>query len=232
MERREVTVWPFVGREKETRYLRAELDAGRSVVLTGPWGIGRTALARHVAGEMAQECLFAFVDFGRGPAEVWRALFAALFPEARARSPKGRRSAQWLRYRVSTWQPEDPRRRVLVLDDIARITARGLDTFRRLRERHQVLAIVEAFVPDPEIEALCTALRARRPLQLGHLDSRATRAFFEEYSRRHGFVWGPGEVRGLARAVAGFPLGMREAAAAEVRRRAGGVGGPRRETQG
>jgi hypothetical protein len=215
-----VRPWPFVGREKEAAYVRAELEAGRSVVLAGIYGIGRTALAGHVAEQMAHDWRFVTVDFARGPAGVWRTLFAAIFPKAQARLPRGPRSARLLRHRVSTGRPEDPRRHVLVLDNVARLTVKGLDTLRRLRERFQVLAIVEGFVPEPAQQALSSALWARRPLRLGPLSRRATRAFLEECSRRRGLGWGPGEVRGLARAVAGFPLGMREAVVAELRRRA------------
>jgi hypothetical protein len=208
-----------VGREREAAYVRAELEAGRSVVLTGIYGIGRTALARHVAEQMARDWLFVTADLSRPPAEVWRTLFAAIFPRERARPARKPRSAQWVRHRVSTRKPKDPRRHVVVLDDLARLTARKLDALRRLRERFEVVAIVEVFLPPPEQEAVCAALHARRPLRLGPLTGRATRAFLEECSRRHGFAWGPGEVRGLARAVAGFPLGMQEAVAAELRRR-------------
>jgi AAA ATPase domain len=229
-----VRTWPFVGREKEARYIRTELEAGRSVVLTGVWGIGRTALAQHVAEEMAREWHFAFVDFERGLAEVWRGLFGALFPSARARLRGASKPVQWLRYRVSNLRLEDERRHAVVLDDVVRLTARRLDAVRRLRERFPVVAIVEGFVPEADQAALCAALHARRRLRLGYLSLRATRAFFDECSRHHGFAWGPGEVRGLARAVAGFPLGMREAVTAELRRResSGSGGDHRREAQG
>lgn len=221
-----VRSWPFVGREKEAAHVRAELEAGRSVVLTGIHGIGRTALVRHVAEQMARDSLFVTADFARAPAEVWRTLLAAIFPKAAARLPRGPRPAQWVRHRVSTWKPEDPRRHVVVLDNVARLTPRGRETLRRLRERFQVLAIAEAFLPERHQDAVCSALHSRRPLRIGPLSGRATLAFLEECSRRHGFAWGPAEVRGLARAVAGFPLGMREAVTAELRRRAraGGAG--------
>lgn len=210
---------PFVGRGKETAWIRAELEAGRSVVLIGICGIGRTALARHVAEEMGREWLFVFADFGRPPGQLWRDLFAAVFPKAQQRLRTQGRTAKWMRYRVSSRRLEDPRRHVLVLDNVARLTAPRLDSLRRLRERFQVVAIAEAFLPEPARAAMCAALWARRPLQLGHVSAAATVAFFEECSRRHGFGWSEGEVQGLARAANGFPLGMREAVAAELRRR-------------
>ena len=200
-------------------WVRAELEAGRSVVLTGIWGIGRTALARRLAEEMAQEWLFVFVDFEGAPGQVWRDLFSAIFPRAQERLRTEGRSAKWMRYRVSSRRLEDRRRHVVVLDNVARLTAPRLDAIRRLRERFLVVAIAEAFLPEEASGALCAALWARRPLRLGHLSEAATVAFFEECSRRLGLGLGAGEVLGLARAVNGFPLGMREAVAAELRRR-------------
>jgi hypothetical protein len=189
------------------------------VVLTGIWGIGRTALARRVAEEMAREWLFVFVDCERPPGQVWRDLFSAVFPSEQERLRAEGRSAMWMRCRVSSRRLEDPRRHVVVLDNMARLTAPRLDAIRRLRERFQVVAITEAFLAEEASVALCAALWARRPLQLGHLGEAATVAFLEECSRRHGFGWGEDAVLGLARAVNGFPLGMREAVAAELRLR-------------
>lgn len=210
---------PFVGRRRETAWVRAELEAGRSVVLTGIWGIGRTALANRVAEEMARDWLFVLVDFERPSGQVWRDLFSAIFPRAQERLRTEGRSAKWMRYRIFNRRLEDRRRHVVVLDNLARLTAPRLDAIRRLRERFQVVAIAEAFLPEEASAALCAALWARRPLRLGHLGEAATVAFFEECSRHHGFGWGGSEVKGLARAVKGFPLGMREAVAAELRLR-------------
>jgi hypothetical protein len=222
-----VSSWPFVGRERESAYVRVELEAGRSVVLTGICGIGRTSLAKHVAREMARDWFFVFADFDRAPGGVWRDLFARIFPGAQADLGNQARSVKWTRFRVSNRRLEDPRRHALVLDNVARLSAPRLDCVRRLRERFQVVAIAEDFLPKQESAALCAALWARRALRLGHLSLAPTLAFFEECSRRHGFGWGPGEVRGLARAAGGFPLGMREAVAAELRRRETLEGGGR-----
>ena len=210
--------WPFVGRQKEAAYIRNELDAGRSVLLTGIYGIGRTALARYVSREMARDWFFVFADFARDPGRIWRDVFAVVFPKAQARLRSEPRSVSWTRFRVCHQALEDPRRHVVVLDNVARLSAPRLDLVRRLRERFQVLAIAEDFLPEAARAALCGALRARPPLRLDHLSGAATVAFFEECSRRHGLGCGPGELRGLARATGGFPLGMSEAMTAELRR--------------
>ena len=217
--------WPFVGREREIARIRAELEAGRSVVLTGIWGIGRTSLARHVANEMAKDWIFVFADFERGPGDVWRDLFAAVFPKAQVRLRNQVRSVKWMRFRVSNQRLENSRRHAVVLDNVARLSAPRLDVLRRLRERYQVVAIAEDFLPEPAKAALCTVLWARPPFRLGPLRRATTSTFFEECSRRHGLGWGPGEVRGLAQATRGFPLGMTEAVASEIRRRRNLQGG-------
>jgi DNA transposition AAA+ family ATPase len=111
-----VRPYPFVGRRRETARVRAELEAGRSVVLTGIWGIGRTALAKRAAEEMAREWLFVFVDFERAPGQVWRDLFGAIFPRAQERLRTEGRSAKWMRCRISNRRLEDRRRHVVVLD--------------------------------------------------------------------------------------------------------------------
>jgi len=210
---------PFVGRARECARLRSEFVAGRSVVLTGIHGIGRTALARHLADELARDFRFAFCDLETGPGGVWRELFAALHPRAHARLRHEPRSVPWTRHRVLNKAPEDPRRHVVVVDNVARLSARGLDLMRRLRERFLVLAIAEAFLPEQPMSELCLALWTRGPMRLGYLSRAATACFLEECVRRHGFAWGRAEVQGLARALAGFPLGMREVVAAELRRR-------------
>ena len=119
---------------------------------------------------------------------------------------------------MSNGQPEDPRRHVVVLDNVARLSPQGLDVIRRLRQKYQVVAIAEDFLPEATNGALRRALLVRAPLRLGHLSRAATVRFFEECSCRHGFGWGRGEIRGLAGATSGFPLAMRQAVAGELRR--------------
>jgi MoxR-like ATPase len=69
----------FVGRRREAARIRAALEADRNVVLTGPFGIGRTALARHAARTMAERFRFVFLDGDRSPARLCRELVEGLF---------------------------------------------------------------------------------------------------------------------------------------------------------
>jgi len=225
---------PFVGRQRELGYLRRELLAGRSIVLTGPFGIGRTSLLRHAADEMGREWTFVFADLEKSPGEAWRELFAALFPRVweRQRRRGEVKSVQWTRYRVLHRRSESRRPHVVVLDNVARLSAPRLDFVRRLREAFQVVAIVEDFLPEDAKAVLCAALWARPPLRLPHLSQAVTEAYFEECSLRHGFGWGRGEIEGLAQAVGGFPLGMREAVESQLRRRKARASGGARLARG
>ena len=152
---------PFVGRRRETAYLRAEIAAGRSIVITGAFGVGRTALVVESARQLALEWSFLFSGFDVG-------------------------SAGELGDKLSRRRREDPRRQALVLDDVAKVTPQRVEAARRLRERYRVIAIVEAFVPEAQQAALASALWARPPLQLGCLDRAATLKYFEACSRRLG----------------------------------------------
>ena len=70
----------FVGRGQEAERIRGELLAGRNVVLTGRFGIGRTALLRHLAREMKAEWRFIFLDGSLTAARLCEQLHLALFP--------------------------------------------------------------------------------------------------------------------------------------------------------
>jgi len=51
----------FVGREKEVRKLTKALEGGRHVIVTGPYGIGRTRMIRQIAETGRRERRFVFV---------------------------------------------------------------------------------------------------------------------------------------------------------------------------
>jgi hypothetical protein len=70
----------------------------------------------------------------------------------------------------------DRRRHVVVLGNVARLSPPRLDVARRLRERFQVVAIVEDFLPEAAKAALATALWAWPPFRIGRLSEAATRS--------------------------------------------------------
>ena len=74
----------FVGREKEVRKLTKALEGGRHVIVTGPYGIGRTRMIRQIAETGRRERRFVFVDFSKTPGEVCEKLWP---PSGRKRLP-------------------------------------------------------------------------------------------------------------------------------------------------
>ena len=210
----------FVGRRRELAGLRAELVAGRNAIVTGPCGIGRTALVRHLARSMAREWRFVFVDGSRGGGQICRELFSALFTRGET-SEGGRLPYQSVRYRIVTVPPQDPRRHVLVLDDMARVSTPKLDLVRWLVRagRFRLLAVVEAFMPAADLARLRAAMLARSPLRLGPLRLREAEMFFEQSAAAHGLSWSSEWIHALAEISGGFPRGMRELLAREFDRR-------------
>jgi hypothetical protein len=210
---------PFVGRRRESNILSAELQAGCNVIVTGPYGIGRTALVKDLARTMAEEWRFVWLDGGRTPGELCRDLVGALFAHANASGVSTLRYKQ-ARSWVASRPPADPRGHVIVLDDLAGVSAAKLDLIRRLVRvgRFRLVAVAEAFIPAMEMAQLRSALVAREPIRLGPLRLRDAERFFEEYRATLGLQWSKTDIHGLAVAAHGFPLGMRELVARELRR--------------
>jgi hypothetical protein len=209
----------FVGRQEESARIRQELEAGRNLVLTGPFGIGRTALLRHVAWELRDALTFTFLSGGGTAGKMCQELFLALFPQERAALRAGAVRPAAQRRAIAGAALRGPRARVVVLDDIAKATRQRIDFARWLRglDRLRVVAVTERFLPEEALLRLRTALAPAPLLVLDHLDAAKARAFFQAWSEQHHLGWGPEQVRGLVQATRGYPLGMRETVGAAGR---------------
>jgi len=193
----------FVGRTRESTRIRRELEAGHNLVMTGPYGIGRTALVRHVARALMPERTFVHLDGSLPPAQLLRRL--RLTPLATA-LPRGAKRG-----------PAPARREaiapVLVLDDIGSLTRQRIGFFHELRMTcaFPIIAIVERFLPSDDLARLRTALYPAPLLTLCPLTMSVAETFFVAWARRRHLAWTAGHVRGLALASHGYPLGMWEA---------------------
>jgi len=202
----------FVGREKETKQIQRALERGENVILGGKYGIGRTRLAKHVAEITGDRWDFIFLDFSQTPAKVCQILMAALWPEEKA---KGRRKTfpyKSSRFRITNAAFRDPRPPVLVLDNIAKLSAPKLDLIRYLISGGQFrfVAIVEAFVPENDLFRLRVWLRPALRIELPHLRVQNAREFFQYAAMKHHLNWTKSQMESLAEATRGYPLGMRE----------------------
>ena len=181
---------PFVGRVRELRSLRRFLDAGYSVVLTGPFGSGRTSLVGELARKLRSSRFVAWKE-----AESRRLVRIAV----RDAAIGARTSGSVIRSRV-----------VLVVDDVVHLTAQRVRCLRELVRtlQCQTIVIVESSMPPDEIARLRAALGAARLLRLGPLSRRAVEQYFSESVRTLGLNWSSDEIRGTARATHGHPLTM------------------------
>jgi hypothetical protein len=215
-----VTLASFVGRSAEIASLQRELDAGRNVVIIGKYGVGRTSLVREVARRLARR-RFLFADFGRPPAEMCRAILEDLLedrPRRRGTVPMGYRSALRLVAEKALGQRQQP---VIVLDNVARLTPAKCDFLRRLTrsDRLRFIAIAEAFLSPADLSRLRVLLFPNALLTLDPLGTGESEEFFWSASREHGLEFAASRVRLLARVKHGYPLGMAETVARELRRR-------------
>lgn len=194
-----------------------ELDRGRHVVVTGPFGIGRTSLLRWVSESMRDRWRFIFIDFERPASEIQRHLFRELFPRRGGSNERCEARSSGARFRILSWKPEDPRRHAVVLDNIAQLSRQKLALLGALAasKRYALLAVVERFVPEPDLERLRTRLAPAPLVTLGRLSCRAARTYFGLASERYGLDWGPERIAAAARATRGYPLGMWQAVVSE-----------------
>ena len=205
----------FVGRLEELARIKTELVAGKNLVLTGAYGIGRTALLKRLAWELREAWAFTFLNGAGTPGRMRQDLFAALFPQRREALRRGFLSPGAQRRALAGDPLSDPRARVVVLDDIAKVTRQRVDFARWLRSlgRFQVVAVTEHFLEKEGLQRLRANLAPAPLLVLDHLDSATTKAFFQAWSDQNRLGWGPEQVRGLVQATRGYPLGMRETVA-------------------
>lgn len=204
----------FVGREKELARIQSELEAGHNLVLSGPFGIGRTALLRHFARTHRADWRFVFLDGEQTPGRMCERLLDIWAPD-RPR-PLRRRTEPWTVERriLPDRLAKEPRSVAVVLDDLGKATAPKQEFLRWLQElgRVRIVLVTERFLGE-EVELHLRGLIYPAPkIALGPLPEGPARTFFEGWARHHGLAWDAGAIHGLVRATRGFPAGMWQAA--------------------
>lgn len=200
----------LVGRERERARALAALAAGRNVVLSGKYGSGRTALARHLAESCGGRLRFAFCALSAPPREVWTTLATQLLPQRRAEA-SGRGSYRTLRARLLRAPLAAGPPPVVVLDDVGHLTPARLDLVRRLAVsgRFRFVAIVEPRLPAAERTRLVACLAPVERLRLGPLPQPAVRDFLARAAAERGLAWSPEKIAAVASGTGGYPLAMR-----------------------
>jgi len=210
----------FVGRDRETARIAAQLAKGGNVIVRGKFGIGRTSLVRHVAETLGDGWRFHFESFMQGPAGICFGLLRHLglaLTAARGHNL----SFISARARLLRAEARPGERRVLVFDDIQDLSAAKLALVRSLAltGRHQFVAVVDEQLKEAALDQMRAALYPVHLLTLLRLPTRQAESFFARTSERLDLGLGEGEVAGLARTSCGYPLLMAEIAARLARQR-------------
>lgn len=216
----------FIGREKETRKIIRALERGDNVIMTGKYGIGRTTLIRHIAESIEGSFRFLFTDLSKAPAQVCRALLTELFPQKKYRRDDLQHNRyKSMRFRIATRELPDKRQHVIVLDNIGRLTRQKLALIRYLgwEKRFLFIAVAENYLSAAERLLLRAELMPAEILSLSYLDAKSTRKLFHHVSEVNQFEWSEKQIDDLAEATRGYPLGIRETAEREFKRRGGNV---------
>jgi len=203
----------FVGRARETAALRLAFTSGRNVLLSGKYGIGRTALLRQLADLCSAELRVCFADFSSTPAAACRQLAPQLLPVPRRKARRPPRYSELLAALAKATLASKPRA-VIVLDDVERITPAKLQLVRLLagNPSWRIVAIVERFLPRPELVLLLAWLYPVDRIALGYLDLEQGREYFRRVAEQGRLGWSEERILALARRCGGYPLEMRIAA--------------------
>jgi len=202
----------FVGRKNETRQIMDDLKKGQNIILHGKYGMGRTSLINHVAQLMHYQWKFVFIDFSQTPGQMSKSVMKALgLPRKLKQSDKimGYKS---MRYRIANVTLKKGVKVVIVLDNVAKMTA-AKKLFLRylvLEQRFQFIAIVEHFLTQKELLELRVQLMPSTTINLRYLECIDVENFLLTFSNQNSLAWTEDHIRSLASLTFGYPLGIVE----------------------
>jgi hypothetical protein len=202
----------FVGRENEKKTLIRELQLGKNIVLGGKFGIGRTSLAKEIAEQPGEQRQFVFVDFSQTPGKISKKLMKELHISSRLKKTGKEMSYKSMRYRIANMVSKKGIKTVIVLDNIARITAPKKLFLRHLiLERHfQFIAIVEHFLPSINLFELKAQLMPATTIMLRNLEDIDVENILKMHSNQCNLNWTKDHIHNLAALTGGYPLGIVE----------------------
>ncbi|MFA4873844.1 MAG: AAA family ATPase [bacterium] len=200
----------FVGREKETKTIIRALEDGRNVILRGLFGIGRTALARHVAEVVGGRWTFHFVDFSRTPREMCGALALELQKHSKSKKRWEPMRYKSERYRVLHGNLADNKNHVIVFDNVAKLTHAKISMLRLFAEerRFQTITIIEHFIKESDEVLLRSMMMPSDIVSVGYLNRIETRLLVRMMAKKRRLKWDEQRIGMLAGSVRGYPLGI------------------------
>jgi MoxR-like ATPase len=202
----------FAGRENETSDILRSLAEGKNIIISGKFGIGRTALMKHAADIARGKFQFVFVDFSKTAGEVCRRLLASLSPHQKYKRIKNEITYRAGRFMLANIKLKSKKPCVIVLDNIAKLTPQksAFINYLASEKRFRFAAIVETFLPAEDLLRLRTQLTPLHTIVLKRLNLEATAGIFRHFSQKYGFRWTEEHILSLAKTAAGYPLGAME----------------------
>ncbi len=202
----------FVGREKEIKVIIKTLERDTNIVLLGKYGIGRTALMKHMANTSQGPWRFFHVDFSQTPKEVCNTLLTQLCPGYYHKNNGRYETYQKSRFQIAHLELPDKRKPILILDNIARLSSHKLQFLNYLATEKQFgfIAIVEQFLPEQDLLRLRVAISPAIRLNLNNLNMRNTQEFFHKYSQKYHLNLTSNRIKAVSEITNGYPLAMKE----------------------
>jgi AAA ATPase domain len=208
----------FVGRKREIAAVTKSLKQSRNVVVIGRYGVGRSRLIKHVSKLYTDRWKFLFADFSKTAAQSCNDMVNQLV-QRRRKSLRERytRLIYAKDLLIGEKAAADPPR-VVVLDNIGKISHRKLAFIRDLRFDSELLfiAIAESFLSEGNLFRLRSVLYPLDVIPLHNLNHEETAAFFRDFSKRKSLGWSESFIQMLAASTEGYPLLMKERVQREV----------------
>lgn len=204
----------FVGRERETARILAAVSAGRHVVITGKFGMGKSALARHAAGLAASVRPFLFASASLSPARICEALVSQLPTRRGARATRRPPAGSYLSLRAQlVAAPREGAAPVVVLDDVSRVTAPKAALVRHLvLSGIPLIVLLDTGLPERDWKRLLAWLEPSEKIRLGPLSLADSTDLLERLSMAGQLGWSREEIAAWARASSGYPPRLQEIA--------------------
>lgn len=188
-------------------------------MVSGKYGVGKTALIKHVAERNAEKWRFLFADFSQAPGKICHDLLAKL-PH---KKKKGR--AKYMAYKQSrslliNLAAKDSRPYVLVLDNLGKLSPQKMNLIRYLVFEKQFLFIIitERFLDPDDFTGLRACLYPCLRIDLQNLGEKKATEFLRHFAEKHAFGWNPAHIRMLVTATKGYPLGLKDFVTQELKK--------------
>ena len=211
----------FVGREWETKQIIKEIHQGVNIIVSGKFGMGRTALVKKISEILADERKFIFLDFSETPGQMAKRLMRELGLSSRNKKTGRKMGYKSMRYRIVTVRSSAQNKPIIVFDNIAKLTPQKIIFLRNLlEERHfQIIAIVENFLPAKDLLRLKAQLYPTKFFALNHLRPQDVLTLIHLYSDKYDLNWPDTYIRELVSLVGRYPLGIIEMVRKQARER-------------